>query len=179
MMKDKKSVLVVMRKDGGDGVPHHYHVPYVFARSSDSGHSWSLSSAPASMLSARPRAAALSSGPILVAGGRPALNLWVNEAGDGDKWQTLDIPTEHNKLITDPALKYCAAFENANMSLGWAQTSAYTQTLALSPTVAIVCYEKQGGGSGGYKKHMPKECAQPLCGNLPGSAIFCMRVRVE
>jgi hypothetical protein len=136
------------------------------------------------MLSTRPRAAALSSGPILVAGGRPALNLWVNEAGDGEKWQTLDIPTEHNKLITDPTLKYCTAFENANMSLGWAQTSAYTQTLALSPTVAIVCYEKQHwcgiGGNPPYgyrfcKKKMPKECAS----SAYGSAIFCMRVRVE
>ena len=29
MLKDKKTVFVVMRKDGGDGVPHHYHVPYV------------------------------------------------------------------------------------------------------------------------------------------------------
>ena len=38
MLKDKKTVFVVMRRDGGDGVPHHYHVPYVFARSSDSGH---------------------------------------------------------------------------------------------------------------------------------------------
>jgi hypothetical protein len=125
------------------------------------------------MLSARPRAVALPSGPILVAGGRPALNLWVNEAGDGKLWQTLDIPTEHNKLVTNPALKYCTAFESANMSLGWAESSAYTQTLALSPTVGLVCYERQGGGSGGYRKKLPTECASP------GSAIFCMRVRVE
>ena len=125
------------------------------------------------MLSARPRAVALPSGPILVAGGRPGLNLWVNEAGDGEQWQSFDIPTEHNKLMKDPALKYCTAFENANMSLGWAASSAYTQTLALSPTAAIVCYERQGGGSGGYRKKMPKECPSP------GSAIFCMRVRVE
>ena len=110
--------------------------------------SWSLSSAPASMLSARPRAVALPSGPILVAGGRPGLNLWVNEAGDGEQWQSFDIPTEHNKLMKDPALKYCTPFENANMSLGWAASSAYTQTLALSPTAAIVCYERQANWGG-------------------------------
>ena len=124
-------------------------------------------------MSARPRAVALRSGPILVAGGRPALNLWVNEDGTGEQWQTLDIPTEHNKLIDDPALKFCSAFENANMSLGWAESSAYTQTLMLSPTVSLVCYERQGSGSGGYRKKQPKDCAPP------GSAIFCMRVRVE
>ena len=105
------------------------------------GCSWSLRSAPSSMLSARPRALALPSGPILISGGRPALNLWVNEDGTAKQWQTLDIPTEHNKKMADPALKFCRAFENANMSLGWSESDGYTQILALSPTVALVCCE--------------------------------------
>jgi photosystem II stability/assembly factor-like uncharacterized protein len=38
VLQKDKTVFVVIRRDGGDGVPHHLHVPYVFARSSDRGH---------------------------------------------------------------------------------------------------------------------------------------------
>ena len=38
MLKDKKTLFVVMRKDGGDGVPHHNHALFVFATSTDIGH---------------------------------------------------------------------------------------------------------------------------------------------
>ena len=50
---------------------------------------------------------ALSSGAVLVSGGRPSLSLWVSEDGGAKQWKSLDIPTEHNKLVTDPALKFC------------------------------------------------------------------------
>jgi hypothetical protein len=73
------SLLVVIRKDGGDGVPHHYHVPYVFASSTDKGHTWSIREAPKGMLSARPRAVSLSGGATFIAGGRPGLDLWISQ----------------------------------------------------------------------------------------------------
>lgn len=174
------SLLVVIRKDGGDGVPHHAHVPYIFASSSDQGHTWKVQEAPKKLLSARPRAVSLAKGATFIAGGRPALNLWVSadpsegrfSLADADTWQTFDIPTEHNKLIADPTLKFCTAFENATLALGWAESSAYTQVLPLSADSALVCYERQGSGSGGYRKHAPPDCAPK------GSAIFCMRVRM-
>jgi hypothetical protein len=172
------SLLVVIRKDGGDGVPHHAHVPYIFASSSDLGHSWKIQEAPKSLLSARPRAVSLPNGATFIAGGRPALNLWVStdpskESSLVDAWKTFDIPTEHNKLVSDPSLKFCTAFENATLALGWAESSAYTQVLPLSADSALVCYERQGSGSGGYRKHAPPECAPK------GSAIFCMRVQMS
>jgi hypothetical protein len=57
---------------------------------------------------------------------------------------TVDIPTEHNRRIIDPTMKFCAEFENATIELGWAESSAYTQTVVLSATRALVCYERQG-----------------------------------
>ena len=60
------SLLVVMRKDGGDGVPHHSHVPYLFASSSDQGHSWKIQEAPKGLLSARPRAVSLANGATFI-----------------------------------------------------------------------------------------------------------------
>ena len=114
------TVMCIFRKDGGDGVPHHFHVPYVIATSNDEGYTWTLRNAPTSLLSARPRAVVLSSGAIVLAGGRPALNIWVSRDGAGEKWATLDVPTEHNKLVRDPTLRFCDAFENATLALGWA-----------------------------------------------------------
>ena len=74
------------------------------------GYSWTLRGAPPNMLSALPRAVTLSTGPLLVSGGRPALRVWVSEDGTAQEWQTLDIPTEHNKLVADPALRFCPQF---------------------------------------------------------------------
>ena len=56
-------------------------MPYLLAKSTSAGLTWSLKEAPADMLSARPRAVALSGGALIVAGGRPALNLWVSVDG--------------------------------------------------------------------------------------------------
>ena len=44
--------------------------------------------------------------------------------GLGD-WEAFDLPTEHNRLVDDPSLKFCAEFENATAALGWEQSSAY------------------------------------------------------
>jgi hypothetical protein len=52
-------------------------------------------------------------------------------------------------------------------------SSCYTQLGALSDDTGLVCYEKQGAGSGGATKPVPPECA------FKGSAIFCMRFTVN
>ena len=44
--------------------------------------------------------------------------------------------------------------------------------LALSADTALVCYERQGAGSGGFKGKPPPACSPK------GSQIFCMRLRV-
>merc|ERR1711907_371030 len=132
--------------------------------------SWVITEAPKFMLSARPRAISLASGPIIVAGGRPALNVWVNQDGNAQKWEAFDIPTVHNHLISEQVLQFCPQFLNANLSLGWIESSAYTQVVALSPTVALVCYERQGASSGYMPLKPPIECSPK------GSSIFCMRM---
>jgi hypothetical protein len=119
LLKDGKTLLCVFRRDGGDGVPHHAHVPYVFATSTDRGVTWHLESAPEQLLSARPRALVLGNGALVVSGGRPALNLWVSPSGEvTGPWDKFDIPTEHNRGAA-PDDRFCNAFENATTSLGW------------------------------------------------------------
>lgn len=172
MLRDNKTLLCVFRKDGGDGVPHHDHVPYVLATSTDRGQSWVLKEAPSGMLSARPRALVLPNGALVITGGRPALNLWISVDGFGATWQKFDIPTIHNSKMTDPVEKFCPQFENASSSLGWEQSSCYNQLGILSPESGLVCYERQGAASGGTKKP-PTECA------VPGASIYCMRFSVD
>ena len=147
-------------------------MPYLLAKSTSAGLTWSLKEAPADMLSARPRAVALSGGALIVAGGRPGLNFWVSVDG-GEHFETFDIPTLHNRLMTSEADRFCREFENATLSLGWAESSCYTQTTALSADTGLVCYERQGHGSGGYSGKQPKQC------DPAGSSIYCMRVRVK
>ena len=177
LMGDGKTVMVVFRIDGGDGAPKPSpHVPYLFAKSTDQGATWTYEQAPPSMLAARPRAVRLGNGAVAIAGGRPALNLWVSPsggmaAGSGGDWETYDLPTLHNELIGDDSLKFCPAFCNATLELGWEQSSCYTQVGALDADTGLVCYQRQGAPSGG-QGHAPPECAGP------GSQMFCMRFSV-
>jgi hypothetical protein len=118
ILRDGKTLLCVIRVDGGDGAPHSYHRPYLFAQSQDNAFTWSLKRAPPQLLSARPRALVLGNGALLLSGGRPGLGLWVSTDGFGKQWKSFDIPTEHNRLVADPAQKYCSEFLAANATLG-------------------------------------------------------------
>ena len=113
----------------------------------------------------------MANGALVVAGGRPALNLWVSADGFGDRWEKFDIPAVHNERTTDPQRKFCPQFVGANLSLGWEQSSCYTRLGALSDDSALVCYEKQGAASGGTKPP-PPSCA------IKGFQLFCMRFAV-
>ena len=173
LLKDGRTIFCVLRIDGGDGVPTHKHVPYVFATSIDLGKTWTMKAAPPFMLSARPRAIVLPNGALIVSGGRPALSMWVSKDGFGHSWEEYDLPTEHNNGIIDQKLpRYCSEFLNATYKdLGWMQSSCYTRLGVVSNDTGIVCYEMQGAGSGG-EKTPPPECA------FEGSEIFCMRFTV-
>jgi hypothetical protein len=172
LLQDGRTILCVLRVDGGDGVPNHTHVPYVFATSIDRGKTWKMTAAPPFMLSARPRAIVLPNGALIVSGGRPALSMWISKDGFGKSWEEYDLPTEHNHGADEKLPQYCSEFLNAtSKDLGWMQSSCYTRLGVISNDTGIVCYEMQGAGSGG-EKTPPPECA------FAGSEIFCMRFTV-
>ena len=112
LLPDNKTLFCVIRRDGGDGWPNHTHVPFLFARSVDTGRTWRVTEAPADMLSARPRMRLLSGGALVVSGGRPALNMWVS-MDSGAHFTKFDIPSLHNKHMQSPADRFCPEFENA------------------------------------------------------------------
>lgn len=177
ILKDGR-LIVIFRVDGGDGKPDQTHKPYMMAISQDQGHSWSKPvSLPAGVMSAKPMAVVLADGTLLLSGGRPALNVWESPDGLGQTWISHDIPTEHNQLVGEASsLRFCDAFANATLSLGWAESSGYTTLVSTSSDAStatgLVCYERQGGHSGGYHKKNPPQC------NPSFSSIFCMSMRV-
>ena len=151
LLRDGKTLLNVMRIDGGDGQPHSYHVPYLLARSTDMAYTWTISQAPPALLSARPYLLTLPNGALVLSGGRPGLSLWVSADGFGKDWQTYDIPTEHNKLVSTAAqgcdgaqgCRFCDGFCNVTCKPpcgagegiyagGWFQSSGELSLLPLS-----------------------------------------------
>ena len=93
----------------------------------------------------------------------------------GVDWQAADIPTLHNKLLHNDTSEYrfCDAFANATLAMNWAESSCYTQVVALSPSVGMVCYERQGYNSASGWSRSPPQCDPKF------STIFCMRVKAK
>ena len=84
------------------------------------------------------------------------LNLWASFDGFGHSWAAFSIPAAHNRLMADEFERFCDAYVNATSATGWEESSCYTSLNSLgidSSTgrpMALVCYERQGSGSGGY-----------------------------
>lgn len=171
---DDSSLLLVFRRDGGDGWPSHSHKSFMESRSTDNGFHWSIPKAlPADVLSARPQLLKIPNGPLFLTGGRPHLSLWVSSSGTGKDWsQPINLASEHNKRQPDPSLRFCSAF--ANGSATWLESTAYNSLVRVAdePTTGnrrlLVCYDRMGTEA----PVAPKEC-QPQRVNT-----FCMTVTV-
>jgi hypothetical protein len=109
---DDGSLIVVFRRDGGDGWPLHSHKSFMMVRSTTAGRSWSTPHAlPAHVLSARPQLLKLPGGPLILTGGRPHLMLWVSLDGAGRTWTaSFNLAWEHNRRQLDASLRFCPAF---------------------------------------------------------------------
>ena len=184
LLRDRKTLLMVLRVDGGDGEPLGRHSPFMATHSND-GRSWA---APWSIAagSARPRLAVLSSGALLLSGGRPGLGLWVDASGMGHDWQAHSIPQLHNRGAP-PEQRFCDEFANHSLSedtLGWAESTGYTSLLPLGGESALLCYDRTGGGSGGYPAP-PLACRPRVPSCAPKKAkdcwsdIFCMQLELS
>lgn len=173
---DDGSLLVVFRRDGGDGWPDHAHRSFMKVRSVN-GESWSEPEAlPAHVLSARPQLLKIPGGPLFLTGGRPHLMLWMSADGSGDDWSvsnTYNLAGEHNRKQTDSSLKFCSAF--ANGSSTWLESTCYNSLVQVAddPKTGqrrlLVCYDRMGTEG----PVAPKQC-QPEQVNT-----FCMQITVN
>jgi hypothetical protein len=179
LLKDNKTLWSVIRTDSCDGEPSHRTLPFLSATSTDSALSWTVPKAlPDDMLSSTPKATVLGNGALLVAGGRPGVDLWVSLDGFGAEWKRYSLPTIHNALATrdaKPDWRYCEAFlpvaanhtfagypkpridnkaDGAALT-GWIASSGRVAVAAIEHNVALVTYDRQGWGGGYYGVGLP------------------------
>ena len=159
LLADRKTLLTVMRMDGGDGVPgsplccSRRHTFYYGARSTDTARSWTKPTAILGTGSARPRLAQLGNGagPLIMSGGR-ALNLntrdvlmWVSSDGMGDNWTRISVSYWHNLLATnasDHFTKQVNSTDPHHPSNTGAETSGYTTVRSLDGHTGIITYDR-------------------------------------
>ena len=168
LLKDNKTIFTVIRTDSCDGEPSHRTLPFLSATSTDGGHHWTAPQAlPNDMLSSTPKATVLGNGALLVAGGRPGVDLWVSLDGFGDTWARYSLPAIHNALATRAGKldwRYCEPFVSvaANHTFagdptprvdneadggalhGWIASSGRVAVAAVEHDVALVTYDRQG-----------------------------------
>lgn len=160
-------LICVYRTDGGDGYPDHRRAPFMKTTSSDDGKTWTKPVAmPDDVLSARPQLLmATPTGPLLLTGGRPYLNLWASTDGLGERWDTYNIAARHNLGSDD--YKFCDAF--ANSTSAWQGSTCYNSLQRVDGGDVLVCYDNVGTAP----PAAPLECqADPV-------TTFCMRVSVD
>jgi hypothetical protein len=169
VLSDGKTLLVMMRMDGGDGCDVSppgcvtEHKPYYKATSNDMGKSWSFPVAVPGTGAVRPRLVQLGdgTGPLVLTGGR-ALNLgtrdilmWISPDGMGEHWTPMvSLSYWHNRLAanhTDRFTKYvncssatptygpCSKLPGG----GGSESSGYTTVLWLGGRSGIVTYDRE------------------------------------
>ena len=171
---DDGTLIVIFRRDGGDGWPDHAHRSYMKVLSFNAGRDWTKPEAlPEDVLSARPQLLKLPRGPLLLTGGRPKLMMWVSADGRGQSWAPYNLAAEHNRgLAPDSPARFCDGF--ANGTADWLESTCYTslQRVADGPSGAqrvLVCYDRMGT----EPPAAPPEC-QP-----DRVETFCMRVSIN
>ena len=177
---DGNTLTILLRTAGGEGFPNHHHLPYFKATSTDGGASFaSWTQTPDAVKSGRPAHVTLSIGAsrtTVLSAGRPALGIHESRNA-GVSWiSSYDIPTEHNKLMPSPALRFCRQYESAPLdgSLNWTQTSAVTTVAQVSTDGFLVCYNRVCCPTVRTDCHTapPAEC------ECDGTEFFCMRGHV-
>ena len=134
---------------------------------------------PAKVLSARPMLARVRTArgaALVLTGGRPRLNLWVNWAGDGAAWQTLNLAAAHNAHVAPGGHTFCDAYVHANDSskVRVEQSPAYNSVVRVSPEPAsgaaraVACYSLGAGDLDPGGK--PSACVSNE------SFVYCMRL---
>ena len=158
---DGKTLIAVVRFDGGDGPPHRgtyrpfgppHYSRYHITSSRDFGKTWLKLSPIANAGCARPRLLVmgdtllLSGGRFRVDGNTSDVLLWVSHDGLGKSWEPYSISYQHNLGVMRGA--HVPAFNgNVNLSnttgTGPRQTNAYTSLVRLDAQRAMIFYDQK------------------------------------
>lgn len=142
-LPDDKTLLAMIRLDGGDGPKSHPYVNYHRTVSTDRGKTWSPLTAVGAGC-ARPRLLRIGT-TMLLSGGRHRNDntsdviLWSSHDGSGEQWKAHSLSSAHNAGQKDPALRYDAKVNSTDFSPR--ETNSYTSLVLLTDTSALVIYD--------------------------------------
>jgi len=160
---DGKTLVAVVRFDGGDGPPHHnnirpfgppHYLPYHRTISRNFGKSWDRLQPIAQAGCARPRLLVmgnrllLSGGRFRVGGNTSDVLLWVSEDGYGEAWESYSLSYQHNLGVKRGGGANVPPFNSlVNLSntsgTGPRQTNAYTSLARLDSERFVVLYDQK------------------------------------
>ena len=163
-----EQLLVVVRADSGDGVPRKLLRGYFTVKSADGGQTWGepsplIASNGVAAGSARPRLLLMGGeggGPLLLAGGRPGLYMWVNAAADGERWDAVNLAAAHNDALraanASASLRFCDAFVRDSLAHADTRTGvvklsmSYNSLVATSRCTGMVMYGRAKFADAGF-----------------------------
>ncbi len=132
------SLMAVFRV--GSGQKWHLRRAY----SNDNGRTWTKPDVlPA--FSVEPKLRRIANGTIVLATGRPGIDLWFSTDPRGRAWQSINIVAYHNRQISDPNERISffqikpAAYLSDNAR--W-QTSSYTGLVQVAPNRLLLVYDR-------------------------------------
>ena len=110
------------------------NVPYGQTFSDDEGRTWSEPVAMSDAHSVQPSLAAMKDGTLVLTGGRPGIFAWIDRAGNGKTWQSVDLQKHHNQQQPADAITRTD------------QTTSYTEVIPLDEQSVIVIYDRIPNG---------------------------------
>ena len=161
VLPDGKTLLAVVRLDGGDGgrkppLEPYYYLPYHRCLSTDWGKTWSRLTPIPNTGCARPRLLTVG-WKVLLTGGRfrvyhntSDVLLWVSYDGVGEEWTPYSLSYHHNLGATErrDIVPFDWKVNASNTSnLGPRETNGYTSIVQLNSSSAIVFYDQKSGSA--------------------------------
>jgi len=110
--------------------------PYGQCFSDDEGRTWSPPQKINGPYSVQPSLAVRKDGSVVLSGGRPGLNLWINADGSGLTWERLDLRAHHNACLPNELIQTVETLETGEMTTG------YTEVAVLDDTQLLVIYDR-------------------------------------
>ena len=151
-LRDKSSLLVVMRFDGGDGPLTHSHKPFYRTVSHNGGRSWTPATPIHNAGSARPRLLCMGD-VMLLSGGRMFgfnglsngwdARVWASTDSTGEVWEGYSISNYHNLGVHEFLNSSFAYLPKVNTTEWLWGTTAYTSLVRLDDRRALVAYDME------------------------------------
>lgn len=104
--------------------------PYGQSWSKNDGRTWTEPAAMNKVFSVQPSLAVIKDGTVVLSGGRPGLFAWLNSAGDGKDWHSVDVLAHHNACVPKERIVHPE------------RTTSYTEVAVIDDRHVLLMYDR-------------------------------------